>query len=343
MIALQKPRTSIPQPAARETAPLPIAPRGGAVEVSFFDRPPLFGFVDIFDPHHPEFMVRKSMENVHLRQVVLFERTRHIAFLRQPGVRPPTTCASTARLIELRLLDGGTLRGITHSHGGQRRGLFLVPTGIPGVERFYVPTSAIQEVLSVRTIGELLCGSGPVTPEMVEASFQRERAAAAKATPEQKASIAPTSAGGGDKPKLGEILLDQGFISREDLGGALAAQASQRGRRLGEVLIDLGLVSHKMIAVGLAIQYGVPFLSLAGRALDPALRGMVPAELAHRAQIVPLARDGNRLRIAVADPGHVDFEEELRTATGGLAIEPVVAIPQEIVRAQDALYGAIAA
>ncbi len=317
-------------------APLSMAPRSATVEVSFFDRPPLFGFVDIFDPVSPEFFVRKHAENVHLRQVVPFERVRHVAFLRRPGAKAPTTCASTARLIEVRLLDGGTLRGITHSHGGQRRGLFLVPTGVPGIERFYVPASALQEVLSVRTIGELLCGRGPATPETIEAALQRERTAALRLVP--SAPPADGAVPRAAKPKLGEILLDQGFISPEDLGGALKAQASQRGRRLGELLIDLGLVSHKMVAIGLAIQHGVPFLSLAGRSVDPALRDIVPAALARRLNVMPLGQQGERLRVAIGDPGDRGFAEELRAATG-FDVEPVVAIPQEIARAQTELYG----
>jgi hypothetical protein len=324
------------RPAETPPAPLSIAPRGSTVEVCFFDRPPLFGFVDIFDPQSPDFFVRKKAENVHLKQVVPFERVRHVAFLRRAGAKAPTNCASTARLIEVRLLDGGTLRGITHSHGGQRRGLFMMPTGIPGIERFYVPASAIQEVMSVRTLGDLLCGRGPATPATIEAALQRERVSALRRAP--AAANGDRAAPRAAKPKLGEILLDQGFITSDDLGGALEAQASQRGRRLGELLIDLGLVSHKMVAIGLAIQHGVPFLSLAGRSFEPALRDLVPAELARRLQVVPLAQDGERLRVAIADPGDRGFAEELRRATG-FDVEAVVAIPQEIARVQEELYG----
>ncbi len=338
MIALDPSPSIARRPAPREaTAPLPIAPRGSTVEVSFFDRPPLFGFVDIFDPTSPEFFVRKSPEKSHLFQVVPFERVRHVAFLRKSDLRPPTTCASTARLVELRLLDGGTLRGITHGHGGQRRGLFLVPTGVPGVERFYVPVGSIEEVLSVRSIGELLRGRGPATTEMVEATLKRERTADAASGIAACSPPAAAAAAEG-KPKLGEILLGQGFISREELGEALEAQASRDGRRLGEVLIDLGLASHKMVAIALAIQHGVPFLSLNGRAIDPALAALVPAEAARRLGVVPLAREPGRLRVAVADPGRDGFAAELRARTG-LAVEPVVAIPQELARAQEALYG----
>jgi hypothetical protein len=280
--------------------------------------------------------VRKSAENAHLRQVVPLERVRQIAFLRRPGARTGTTCASTARLIELRLLDGGELRGITHGYGGQRQGLFLVPVGVPGVERFYVPASAIQEIRSVRTIGELLCGCGPATLEAVEAKLESEHGPAARGG-EPAAAYAALPANG--KPRLGEILLEQGFINAQDLGGALAAQAGQRGRRLGELLIDLGLVSHKMVGIALALQHGVPFLSLAGRTLDPELSDVVPAALARRLHLVPLARGADRLRVAVADPGDRAFADELRAATG-LDVEPVVALPQEIARAQEALYGA---
>jgi type IV pilus assembly protein PilB len=103
-------------------------------------------------------------------------------------------------------------------------------------------------------------------------------------------------------------------------------------------MIDLGFASHKMIAIALSIQYNVPFVSLAGQAIDPGLRELVSSVEALRWQILPLDLKEGVLTVAVADPSETDYKEELR-ARATVAVTEVVATPQDLTRALAAYYG----
>ena len=319
------------------TPPAPLAAaRGSSVEVSLFEGPPICGSVGLFNPRSPQFLIHRNGTDMRARQVVPFERVRHVAFLGNP---PPEgmTISAAYRVVRLRLLDGTEAEGLSHSWGGLRQGIFLRPIGRRGVERLYVPASAVSEVAAVQDLGSLLGGCKFATMEMVETALAEQRALAAArpapAPPAAKAGSARTAV------RLGEILVSQGAITLQELGHALAAQAGRAGRRLGELLVELGIASYKMVAIGLAAQHGIPYLTLRGHRVDPALRNVLPAELARRYQAMPVQQQGGELTVAVADPGEPAFAAALRDATG-LAITPVVATPQDIAGAIRELYGA---
>lgn len=328
----------LPNPAP--PAPLAAARGSSSVEVSLFEGPPICGSVGLFNPRSPQFLLHRNGTDARARQVVPFERVRHVAFLGNP---PPDgmTISAAYRVVRLRLLDGTEVEGLSHSWGGLRQGIFLRPIGRRGVERLYVPASAVSEVAAVQDLGSLLRGRKFATMEMVETALAEQRALAA-ARPEPVPAHSPPAAKAGSARtavRLGEILVSQGAITLQELGHALAAQAGRAGRRLGELLVELGIASHKMVAIGLAAQHGIPYLTLRGHPVDPALRNVLPAELARRYQAMPVQQQGGQLTVAVADPGAPAFAAALRDATG-LAITPAVATPQDIAGAIRELYGA---
>jgi hypothetical protein len=312
------------------------AARGSSVEVSLFEGPPICGSVGLFNPRSPQFLLHRNGTDPRARQVVPFERVRHVAFLGNP---PPDgmTISAAYRVVRLRLLDGTEVEGLSHSWGGLRQGIFLRPIGRRGVERLYVPGSAVSEVAAVQDLGSLLGDRKFATMEMVETALAEQRAlAAARPGP----AAVPAKAGSARTAvRLGEILVSQGAITLQELGHALAAQAGRAGRRLGELLVELGIASHKMVAIGLAAQHGIPYLTLRGHPVDPALRNLLPAELARRYQAMPVQHAAGQLTVAVADPGEPAFAAALRDATG-LTIVPAVATPQDIAGAIRELYGA---
>jgi Type II secretion system (T2SS), protein E, N-terminal domain len=327
----------LPNPAP--PAPVVAAARGSRVEVSLFEGPPVRGSVGLFNPRSPQFLLHREGTDARARQVVPFERVRHVAFL---GNAPPDgmTISAAYRVVRLRLLDGTEVEGLSHSWGGLRQGIFLRPIGRRGVERLYVPASAVSEVAAVQDLGALLRGRKYATIEMVETALAEQRArAAARPEPAPPAPPPPKTSSARTAVRLGEILVSQGAITLQELGHALAAQAGRAGRRLGELLVELGIASHKMVAIGLAAQHGIPYLTLRGHPVDPALRNLLPAELARRYQAMPVQHAAGQLTVAVADPGEPTFAAALRDATG-LAITPAVATPQDIAGAIRELYGA---
>ena len=136
--------------------------------------------------------------------------------------------------------------------------------------------------------------------------------------------------------RIGELLLKEKRITVEQLQEALNHQR-QHGGKLGLNLIKLGFVKDSDITALLSKQYGVPSISLADFEVDPAVVKLVSAETAQKYQIVPLARSGATLTIAMIDPTNVFAMDDIRFMTG-YNVEPVVASEIAVLEAIERYY-----
>jgi type IV pilus assembly protein PilB len=138
--------------------------------------------------------------------------------------------------------------------------------------------------------------------------------------------------------RIGELLLKEKRITPEQLQEALSYQR-QNGGKLGANLVKLGFVKDEEITSLLSKQYGVPSISLNQFEIDPAVIKLVPAETAHKYQIIPLSRVGATLTIAMTDPTNVFALDDLKFMTG-YNVEPVVAWETAVLDAIQKYYGA---
>lgn len=136
--------------------------------------------------------------------------------------------------------------------------------------------------------------------------------------------------------QVGEILLEKGIITPEQLDEALMLQRRRDGF-IGEILIGLGYASEEDIAGCLAIQYGFPYERLGSIDVDPEIIKAIPLEVARHYQIVPLSKNEDILRIAMADPLNVFAIDYLISLTG-CKIDSVIATPKDISTAISRLY-----
>ncbi|HET7599623.1 MAG TPA: type II secretion system protein GspE, partial [Gemmatimonadales bacterium] len=114
--------------------------------------------------------------------------------------------------------------------------------------------------------------------------------------------------------RLGDILIKEGLVTREQLGQALAEQRTSK-HRLGYVLVKLGLVQEIEITKLLARQYRMPAVDLSRFEVDPKLIKLLPADLATKHVVLPLKREGRTLTIAMADPTDHGLLEDLKFIT----------------------------
>jgi hypothetical protein len=115
---------------------------------------------------------------------------------------------------------------------------------------------------------------------------------------------------------LGALLLAERLISAEQLELALLEQEQLR-RRLGEILVDFGWVTSEQIALALAKQYDLEFVDLRTAAVDPRAPVLLEPEAAERYQAVPVGfLDGDVLLMAIADPTDVGACDEIRELLG---------------------------
>ena len=127
---------------------------------------------------------------------------------------------------------------------------------------------------------------------------------------------------------LGEVLLKEHFISEEDLKKTRKYQ-KKHGGNFADILVKLGLVTEEHLVIGLAKQVGIPHVKLSNYTLDSEVMNLLPEELIRKEKVVPLAKSGNSLTIATADPLNVLLIDSLRARTG-YTIQTIAATPSEI-------------
>src|SRR5437588_3186720 len=136
--------------------------------------------------------------------------------------------------------------------------------------------------------------------------------------------------------RIGELLLKEKRITPDQLQQALNHQKSGGGK-LGYNLVKLGFVKDEEITALLSKQYGVPSINLAQFEIDPAVTKLIPAETAHKYQIIPLSRAGATLTIAMTDPTNVFAMDDIKFMTG-YNVEPVVASEAAVIEAIARYY-----
>src|SRR5947207_4376954 len=138
--------------------------------------------------------------------------------------------------------------------------------------------------------------------------------------------------------RIGELLLKEKRITPEQLQEALTHQKATGGK-LGFNLVKMGFVKDDEITALLSKQYGVPSINLTQFEIDSGIIKLIPAETAHKYQIIPLSRAGATLTIAMTDPTNVFAMDDIKFMTA-YNVEPVVASETAVVEAINRYYAA---
>ena len=142
----------------------------------------------------------------------------------------------------------------------------------------------------------------------------------------------------GHKRRMGEILVDLGVVTRKQLKEMLSEQNRDPQRRLGTLAVTHGYTDEELVARILAAQLNLPFVRLADAEIDTAALNKVTPQIARSRKCVPLAVDGDLLRIAMANPLDLIAVEDIEISTR-LRVETVVATPGEVEAALRTFYG----
>lgn len=144
----------------------------------------------------------------------------------------------------------------------------------------------------------------------------------------------------GKKKPLGAVLVEQGFISEDQLRIALLEQ-KQTNNPLGKVLIELGFVTDAIIRDALSENIGQSSVDLTHTVIDAETLKMVPQDLARRHNVLPLSFDKtkNHLVLAMADTFNVVVLDQIRALHVGAQITAVLGGEAEILRAIEQFYG----
>jgi type IV pilus assembly protein PilB len=115
---------------------------------------------------------------------------------------------------------------------------------------------------------------------------------------------------------LGELLIDLGIITRENLDKALSAQKHKEGGLIGEILVEMGFAKEEDIAQVITVQYGFPYLPLSNYDISPEVIKIIPFNTAKACMVIPIDKIGNNLTVAMANPLNDKAIDELEAQTG---------------------------
>jgi len=120
------------------------------------------------------------------------------------------------------------------------------------------------------------------------------------------------------RPKLGTILMQTAFLTREQLDQAIRLQSEKKEGRIGEWLLRLGFVEEHQVSAALARQFGLPLINLRNSHPNPDALRMIPGKVARCSGIIPVGFDDSQssLRVAVSAPVNFSAQEAIRRMVG---------------------------
>ena len=143
------------------------------------------------------------------------------------------------------------------------------------------------------------------------------------------------------KKRHGDLLIDAGVITSEQLSQALDKQKQTR-QKLGATLMEMDFTTEEEIAQALKEQLGMDFVDLRTVRVPPDVISLIPdSTILKKYTIMPFEFNQEHfgyLRVAMADPMDLVATDDLSIVTN-LQIEPVVATASDIMAAIDRYYG----
>ena len=137
--------------------------------------------------------------------------------------------------------------------------------------------------------------------------------------------------------RLGQIFVDLGFITDDQLEMLVEEQAQNPGQLIGRVAEDMGLVSDDELIQALGEQFGLNHVDIEGVVPPDAARESVSDAMVQLYRVIPLQLNENVLTLATCDPQNLSMQDELRRFLG-YDIRLLVATESQILKSIDKFF-----
>jgi len=146
-----------------------------------------------------------------------------------------------------------------------------------------------------------------------------------------------------NKPRLrlGELLLQAGVMTEEQLHEALSRQSGS-DKRLGQVLLDGGYITQQELTRVLETQLGIESINLKHTAVDPKTARLIPENLARRHVVIPVQVALGHLHLAMRDPLDQIALQDVRLLVQ-MPVKPLLAAENDILAGIDRIFSQVAA
>ena len=131
--------------------------------------------------------------------------------------------------------------------------------------------------------------------------------------------------------KIGQILINEGDITEEQLQSVLAKQKedANKGKRIADLLIEEKYVTEQQVCKALEKQLLIPYVDLDDLKLPDDVGSLIPEEMATSNQVVPIENEGRFLTVAIADPLNYQGLKDISIATK-MKVKAVIAEKSKI-------------
>lgn len=116
--------------------------------------------------------------------------------------------------------------------------------------------------------------------------------------------------------RIGEVLMERGYITSDQMDKALTYQKEHRDKRVGQILIELGFVTESQVLEALAQRLGLDIVAIGSLTPDLTATALIPRELAERQNLLAVGFEGEQLVVVTNDPLNYFALEEVRQLTG---------------------------
>jgi Type II secretion system (T2SS), protein E, N-terminal domain len=217
-----------------------------------------------------------------------------------------------------------------------------------GREAVALPSArrGVSSLPRTRLLGEFLVLEGLVTETQLATALRTQKASPGGAPIGQilveQGALSPTDLEAAlhryqRKYRLGDMLVETNVITETQL--QLGVDHHRRtGLRLGDALLQLGFVNEEMLKLALCFQLDVTFVELDRFSIDRGLASLVPRAFAEQHRLLPVARVDDVLTVALADPTDVWIAENLEAMTG-CRVRLVMSTDAGFQRAFSRVYG----
>ncbi|MCR5148794.1 MAG: Flp pilus assembly complex ATPase component TadA [Eubacterium sp.] len=147
-------------------------------------------------------------------------------------------------------------------------------------------------------------------------------------------------AGARKKIRVGDLLVEAGAITEEQLQEALAKQ-KESGGRIGNIIMQMGFISKELLITVLTAQTNIDYCEIKSVKIDEAVLKLVPDNLVNKYKAMPIGFDDNNpniLKVAMADPMDLVAVDDI-SISSGLQVEPMLSFEEDLNEIIGKYYG----
>lgn len=272
-----------------------------------------------------------------------------IRFLRPPMA---VTASESSRFEEVQTITGETFRVAVFARRVFRKGFIgVIRDGEDAYRTIFFNATAVRYRQDGRQTGQILQAKGFVSTENIEEVLRTQEelrsrimgeviAETAELPHEEIEQILKQAYRKSEierNARVGDILVEAGLVTREQVEKAFESQQAGRKVKVGELLIMKGLITEEQLLTALATKFRLRLVDLNTVIPSEEALGAISEGLVNRLKVFPIAMEGRKLVVATSAPTDPTIGDDLRFCTN-FAIELVASSSRQIAAAIDKYY-----